>query len=831
MNEKLLLSGKWKITGTSPEGDKTISIDGKVPGFVHTDLEKNNYIKEPFWRDNDKLCAWVEDWSWTYEKSFTFSKKDESARHFLNFEGIDTYGEICLNGKEIGRTDNMFIPHRFDVTDVLNEGENSLSVKLVPYKPFVEGEDFEKYTACFSSERTFVRRMQCTFFWDWVARFISYGIWKDVSILSVKDAEIDNLYIYTHSISDGFATECMEIETTKYCEKALYVKADIVSPDGKTVWTRKMQVYASKIMLQADIRNPELWWPAGYGEQPLYTLKATITDGGDNIIDEKETTFGIRTVKVVQMIDEEGSREEAQTKATREWLLSMNCGNGKDDDEPGISYTVYINDTPVFCRGGNWVPADPFPATITDEKYDRLVKLAKDGNFNMLRVWGGGIYESDAFWNACNKYGIMVLQDFMMACGVYPYDREEFLDKMKTEAFYAVKKYRNHPALVIWYGDNENDMGMDFDDPGVRSRNIWEKALLPALEQCEKSRPFFPSCPYDGKNKISLTIGDTHFCAVTENFTNRDFKDYLECVNYTGRFMSECALSGSPNMDSLMKFMRYEDLQDNEMYEYHTKDNPYKPEGYPSLFEQTQHLADTFLGKWETAEERVQKLEYIHYLLVRASVEGARRNSFYCSGILFWMYNDCWPASGWSMVDYYQIPKAAYYGFKQASKPVITSLNRNGEELEAYVCNDSLKAISGSLKLRALSFSGDVLYSKEESFSVGKNTTEIVLKLPISQLPKLDKNVIIVCDIEGDFKPSRAYYYGEMPLEMPLEKANVTIERIGNEIKVTSDKYARVVELYGNGSFSDNYFDLLPNEEKTVSFDGNGEVKHTWLNK
>jgi len=182
-------------------------------------------------------------------------------------------------------------------------------------------------------------------------------------------------------------------------------------------------------------------------------------------------------------------------------------------------------------------------------------------------------------------------------------------------------------------------------------------------------------------------------------------------------------------------------------------------------------------------------------------------------------------------VDYYQIPKAAYYGFKQASKPVITSLNRNGEELEAYVCNDSLKAISGSLKLRALSFSGDVLYSKEESFSVGKNTTEIVLKLPISQLPKLDKNVIIVCDIEGDFKPSRAYYYGEMPLEMPLEKANVTIERIGNEIKVTSDKYARVVELYGNGSFSDNYFDLLPNEEKTVSFDGNGEVKHTWLNK
>lgn len=831
MNEKLMLNGEWEITGISPNLDKAISIDGTVPGFVHTDLEKYNYIKEPFWRDNDKECAWVEDWTWTYERTFNFSKKDGFSGHYLQFDGIDTYGEITLNGKLIGKTDNMFIPHRYDVTELLKNGENKISVKLVHYKPFVEGKDFEKYSACFSSERTFVRRMQCTFYWDWVARFISYGLWRDVYIESVGAGEIDNLYIYTHSISDGFATECIEIETTKHTEDDLYIKVDIASPEGEIVWSRKMCAYSDRIKLQADIREPELWWPAGYGEQPLYTLRVTLGDKDGNTICQKDTTFGIRTVKVVQLVDQPGSPEEERTNATRKWLKSLNCGAGSEDDEPGISYTVYINDTPVFCRGGNWVPADPFPASITKEKYERLVRLAKDGNFNTLRVWGGGIYESDDFYNACNRLGIMVLQDFMMACGMYPYDCDDFLDNMKKEACYVVKKYRNNPSIIMWYGDNENGMGWNFDRAEHHCRDIFEKAVLPALEKYEKSRPYFQSCPYGGKNCLSLTIGDTHFCSITEDYTNRDFKDYLESVNYTGRFLSECALSGSPNIESLMKFMKYEDLEDNVMYEYHTKDNPYKPEGYPSLFEQTQHLADVFLGERTSIEDRVQKLEYIHYLLVRAVVEGARRNSFYCSGVLFWMYNDCWPASGWSMVDYYQVPKAAYYGFKQASKPVIASLNNAGETLDAYVCNDTLKPVSGSYSLRVLGFDGSVLYSKNDSFTVEKNTTEIILKMPVSKLPHLDKNVIVVCDIDGDFESSRAYYYGDMPLNMPLEKANVTIERKGNEIKVTSDKYARAIEFYADGAFTDNYFDLLPGETKIISFDGDGDIKYTWLNK
>lgn len=833
MNEKLTLNGEWNIVGSSPDFKNSISLNGTVPGFVHTDLEQSDYIKNPFWRDNDKLCSWVEDWSWTYEKTFNFRKKDDFSRHFLQFNGIDTYGEIWLNGNKIGRTNNMFISYRFDVTDIILDGENTLSVKLVPCKAFVENKDFKDYGGCFSDERIFVRRMQCTFSWDWVARFVSYGIWKDVFIFSVTDAEIDDLYIYTHSISKGFATEYIEIETTKYTDDDLDIEVSISSPDKEIVWHRKMRIYSNRIMLQADIRNPELWWPAGYGEQPLYTLKVLVRDRNGNEVSEKETVFGIRTVKVVQLIDEPNSREEAQTKATREWLKRLESGCGEEDDEPGISYSVYINDTSVFCRGANWVPAHPFPAAITEEKYERLIRTAKDGNFNMLRVWGGGIYESDAFWDACNKYGIMVSQDFMMACGVYPYDCDDFLENMKNEAFYAVKKYRNNPSLIIWYGDNENDMGRAFDDPKTKSKNIWEKALLPALEECEKSRPFFPSCPYGGKNKLSLTIGDTHFCSITENFSNRDFKDYLESVNFPGRFMSECAVSGSPNIESLLKFMNYEEIASNVMYEYHTKDNPYKPEGQPSLFEQTQHLADIFLGKWETPEERVQKLEYIYYVMARAIVEGARRNKFYCSGVLFWMYNDCWPASGWSMVDYYLTPKAGYYGFKQAAKPVITSMNNTGKELEVYICNDALKVAEGTMNLKILKFSGDVLYSKTMNFKTDINTAEVIFKMPIKELPTLDKNVIVVCDVDGNFEATRAYYYADMPFEMPLEKANVTVEKDGNKIKVTTDKYARVVEFYGDTPFSDNYFDLLPNETKIIYFDENqdAELKYTWFNK
>ena len=832
MNKKTMLTGSWRIDGNSPDNAERISMNGTVPGHVHTDLMNNNYIKDLFWRDNDKQFSWVEDWFWSYEKAFVFDKGESFSKHYLDFEGIDTFAEVYLNGKLVGKTNNMFISYRFDVTDSILNGRNTILVKILPCNEFTKDKTYEKYNGCFSSDRVYLRRMQCTFSWDWVARFVSYGIWKNVYITSVKDAEIDNLYIYTHSISDGFATECIEIKTTRYNAKVSDIDVLIEDPDGNKVWNRKMHIYSDLIMLQADIRKPELWWPAGYGEQPLYKLKTTITDENGLVIDTKETTFGIRTVKVVQLIDEEGSREANKTEEVREWLKTRNCDNDRNE-EAGMSFTVYVNDTRIFCRGANWVPSDPFPSRITEEKYDNLVKLARNGNLNMLRVWGGGIYEADAFWDVCNKYGILVSQDFMMACGVYPYDSDEFIDQLKEEAVYVVKKYRNNPALVFWYGNNENGMSDDFDDPTTNSRSFWEGAILPALLKYEKSRPFFPLSPFGGKKNISLTVGDTHFANITEDFLNRDFKDYLVSANYMGRFMSEYAMFGAPNIESLLKFVTYKDLLTNNMFEYHTKDNPYKPEGYPSLFEQNQIMADKFLGAWKTPEERVQKLEYTQYIVLRAALEGARRNSFYCSGLLFWMYNDCWPASGWSMVDYYQIPKAGFYGFKQAAKPVITSMNKTDENLEVYVCNDRLTEATGKMNLRVSTFDGETLYSKQENFKTEKNTTEIVYKAPLCELPILDKNVIVVCDIEGNFEGTRAYYYGDMPLEMPLKKANVTLEIDGDEIKVTTDNYARIVELYGDGVFSDNYFDLLPGETKTIRFNGDikEDLRYTWLNR
>lgn len=833
MNTKTMLTGEWNITGVSPDKTENIAMQGTVPGHVHNDLINNDYIKDPFWRDNDKQCAWVEDWFWSYERTFTFDEKEEFGKHYLDFEGIDTFAEVYLNGKLVGKTDNMFIPYRFDVTDSIVNGENTILVKITPCREITKDKTYEIYNGCFSSDRVYIRRMQCTFSWDWVARFVSYGIWKNVYITSVKDVEINDLYIYTHSISDGFATEYIEIETTRYNDKVSDIDVIIEDPDGSVVWNRKMHIYSDKIMLQADIRNPKLWWPAGYGEQPIYTLKTVATDKNGAVLDTKETTFGIRTVKVVQLIDEDGSREAEKTKAVREWLKSRGNDNDLRNEEAGISFTVYVNNERIFCRGANWVPADPFPSRITGEKYDNLIKLAKDGNFNMLRVWGGGIYESDEFWDACNKYGILVSQDFMMACGRYPDGVEDFVNQIKVEAEYVVKKYRNNPALVLWYGNNENGMGDDFDKTDSPISTFWEKALLPALEKYEKSRPFFPLSPYGGRKNLSLTIGDTHFNNITEGFKERDFKDYLDCANYTGRFMTEYAISGAPNIESLLKFMEYEDLSNNVMFEYHTKDNPYKPEGDPSLFEQNQIMADKFLGEWKTAEERVEKLEYSQYIVIRAAVEGCRRNSFYCSGILFWMYNDCWPASGWSMVDYYQTPKAAFYGFKQAGKPVITSLNRTDDAIEAYVCNDRLEDSEGTMRFRVYDFSGAVLYEETKNFGIKKNTTEVVLKVALTELPELNKNTIVVCDIDGNFENSRAYYYPELPLEMPLEKANVTMEQNGNEIKVTTDKYARIVEFYGNGLFSDNYFDLLPGETKTIYVYGDKEeeVRYTWLNK
>ncbi|MCL5103608.1 MAG: hypothetical protein M1133_05775 [Armatimonadetes bacterium] len=821
------LSGEWQATGQSPDESQKKQFAGVVPGHVHVDLLNAGMIKDPLWRDQADDCQWVEDWDWTYSRDFVVPDGFDTSWAVLECDGLDTYAQIILNGEEIGRTANMFIKHRFDVSGKLRPGTNSIEVRFSSFKKMIEGKPLEQYHAAFfTSERVHVRRMQCTFHWDWVNRFVSVGIWRPIKLYSYDRALISDLFVYTKSISDNRAELALELEVEKRGANDVPTLIEILDPDGKLAWSMQTSVRDKATRLSASVTHPRLWWPNGSGEQPLYTCQVSLLGVDGTQLDCKETTFGIRTVRIEQIEDKPGSPEWSRTMEIRELCPVLD----RNVDKPGSSFTLIVNGERIFCKGANWVPADPFPSRVTPEHYGRLIKLARDANINLLRCWGGGIYEPEAFWDACNRYGIMISQDFQMACAHYPEDDPEFMDNMRAEIPSVVRMLRNHPSLAWWCGDNENGMNHDYDDPSYPGRKIATEISGPVCRELDPSREFMPTSPYLGKTNSSLTMGDCHYSGLWDHdlqfVAQSDMREYRARINVLGRFLSESAIFGSPPMRSLLKFMTKEDVAaaDKRMWEYHTKDNPHKPNNITiTLFGMLERTAEKLFGPSEDIESKVRKMEYVHYHWVRMAVEAARRNKWYCGGIQFWMYNDCWPASGWSIVDYFGFPKAGYYAMRQASKPLIASVDKTDSGYHLWVCNDLLQPVSGELELRVQPWTGGPRWSMKSDFDVAANSSRIVSEVPESELSgKLALDSILVCSLESEVGADRAYYYLGMPYEMTPLPAKLKVRRADGEgsgkLIVSTDNYARVVTLDADLDFSDNYFDLLPGEERTITW-------------
>lgn len=595
----------------------------------------------------------------------------------------------------------------------------------------------------------------------------------------------------------------------------------IFSPSGNPVWSQRLHLTDREVRLQADLPNPELWWPCGYGAQPLYRLEVRLLSPDRELLDERQVTFGIRTVRIEQLQDQPGSLEEAETQRLRKKILSDR------NTAPGESFTLLINGERIFCKGANWVPASPFPSEVSKATYDKLISLCAGANLNLLRCWGGGIYEPDAFYAACDRYGVMISQDFQLACARFPEDDPEFMEQMRLEIPKAVKMLRNHTSLVWWAGDNENACHFDWDDPGAPGIRLCREVYYPTLDAMDPSRPFRATSPYGGLNNSSPTVGDSHM-----SWFNAP-GDWQENVKYCGRFMSESTSFGSPLMWSLRQFMTDEDIADpdKKMFEFHVKDNPHKAPGAPTLFEGMQQQSDRMLGMPDGVEDKIQKYAYTQYEWIRLSLEAARRAKWYCSGIQYWMYNDCWPAVGLALVDHYLIPKAGYYAAKRAAQPVIASIIRNGEQLEVWALNDSLQMATGELEVFFQYPDGVQKPAASAAFVSPANESMCVCCLPVDQLPApLEKNMMVICQIKGAFGSDRAYYYPGTPGDLQFAPAELEISIAGSEtfsgerdlskgtITVRSRGYARVVSFDGGLEMSDNFFDLLPGEERVLTY-------------
>lgn len=769
-----------------------------MPSCTINSLIENGYLpKDLLSRKNADAVGTFEEDDWIYTKTFNLSEVSE--RSFLRFDRIDTYADVYLNGALLAHTENGNVEYAFDVSDKVKCGENSLKVCL--YSPIKAVQGLPKRNGAFTTERLYTRRMQCTYGWDWVARFVTCGIGDTELITYEKDEpQVRDVYVFTEKTESDAAF--VKLETNFSGEVSKPVTFEILSKGGETVFCETKEPCGSFYESLATIPDAELWYPRGYGKQPLYTLR--IKDGESVLHEER---FGIRTVEILETPDDEGSEN---------YKKCLGIQNPDYDFNKEFScFTLVINGVKIMCKGANWVPCQPYTMDGTKEKITEILTLSIEMGLNMIRVWGGGAFECRHFYDKCSRLGILVTQDFLMACGHYPEKEEWFLGHLQKEAEYACLLMRNQACLVWYSGDNENAVNGSFEMEDYMGKTAYEKGLLPVVERLDRKRPLLPSSPYGGINFASNTVGTTH----NTQFLGRTFKyieskdslcDYKETLKkYRARFIAEEPIFGAVSLPSLKKFMTEEDIfsESLDMWLYHTKGNPgLKRE----LMEYMLEFTEKVLGSFKNPEDRYFKFKYFQYEWLRVVMEQARREKWFTSGIIFWMLNDCWTAaSGWALIDYFNTPKLAYYAFKRCAKKMLCSLDYEDGKYLLHVSNDGLTESVAQVEISRIRRDGAEKIFESELICPANDKT--ALELPFT----LAEDEILVADLCSKENPDRAFYkHGDLNI-VPAEGA-VDMYADDGEVVLSARDYVHAVELCGEAVFSDNGFSMKKGEVKRI---------------
>lgn len=530
--KKIDLNGLWRLSGISPQGEK-IELTGNMPGsalsaVLNSEIEKK--LGDVFYRDNAEKIQKYENYSWIFSK--TFEVEDANKKMLLVFEKLDTYCDVYVNDRHIAYSDNGYIRHSFDISEYVKTGENTISIYF--YSPLLQTNGTKASPCAFADyRRLYTRRPQCTYGWDWTMRFVTCGI-GDAYIKEISDAmKVETAYVYTKGIDEDSAEIVIDVDFADY-ECGGIVDVKIIAPDGEIAAKYKRYNEESFMRINLDVENPRLWYPNGYGEQNLYTLEISCEN---EIL--YTAAFGIRTIKIMELPDKEGG--ENYKKCIE--LKKTNFSEFYDKNEEFSGFILKINGTKIMCKGANWVPCEPFAKGNTDQKITRILELAKEAGVNMLRVWGGGDFETEHFYDECSRLGIMVTQDFLMACGKYPEDDKWFLDQLREEAEYISELIRNKACLVWWSGDNENAIEGCDTDIDYQGRASAYKAIFPVLSKRDYNRRFLASSPYGGSFYASNTKGTTHnsqflglglFPYMLKEDVS-DYKDYFKLYNARDR--------------------------------------------------------------------------------------------------------------------------------------------------------------------------------------------------------------------------------------------------------------------------------------------------------
>ncbi|KAL2270800.1 hypothetical protein VTJ83DRAFT_171 [Remersonia thermophila] len=832
----------WEFRQADKDDSPFLPVS-QFPTNIHLDLLHHGLIPDPFVAKNELDVQWVGEAAWTYRTTFASPAVPAGARAVLAFDGLDTFATVKLNGATILESDNMFLPYRVDVSAQLAPEGSSNELSISFDSAYLRGcELVEKYPAhkwgCWNGDtsRLAVRKAQYHWGWDWGPTLLTCGPWRPIH-LEVYEARVADLAADVDvdaSLSRAAVAVTAELEGS-----ADQVRFEL-SLDGRQVAVGTADANAPTASF--TLENPSLWYPRSYGAQPLYEVRATLLRGGAEL-DTAARRIGIRRARLVQRPLE---------------------------GQPGTSFFFEVNNVPVFCGGSNWIPADSFIPRIAPKRYYDWVRLVAEGNQGMLRVWGGGIYEEEDFYNACDEIGILVWQDFMFGCGNYP-AWPELRASIDAEARANLRRLRHHPSIVIWAGNNEDyqyqesaGLTYDYADKDAEgwlktdfpARYIYEKILADACAALAPRTAYHPGSPWGaGRDTHDGTVGDIHQWNVWHG-TQEKWQDFDKLV---GRFVSEFGMQAFPSVKTIDAYLPQGRDDPDRYAQSSTVDFHNKADGHERRI--ALYLAENLRYAPDPLEQYVYSTQLMQaeclasaYRLWRREWRGPSRE--YCAGALVWQINDCWPVTSWSIADYYLRPKHAYFTVKREMAPITVGIARRthkhpvpgahrhsriGTEqrtrIEVWGSNLTLSDATVDCVLRAW----DVV-TGEETFSqtvaaglvLGANrSTEVVeLEVPVGkqshepQAAAAARTVVAAYLVQDGRQVARYVNWPEPLKHVHLQQPKALEARLAEDlasVRIRAEVPVKGVALECDDdgvAFDDNLIDVVPGEVVTVAVRG-----------
>lgn len=808
------LNGKWFVK----QSGKKETIRVIVPGSIHTDLLAAKKIQDPYFRDNEEQMQWIGRAAWIYSRRFSVTPEFlQHDRILLQFDGLDTLAVIRINSREIARTDNMFRTWEFDIKPFLRPGDNTIDVRFNSTIPYIKKREKERHLPAWKGVHdvqggNWVRKEQCNYGWDWGPVLVTCGIWRPVRIIAFSEARLDNICI-RQKHSHGTVTLDITVLTDAILLSSTSVVIISVTFQGKEAALGKAVVKSGKARLILPVQNPQLWWPNGMGKQPLYEVNVKLIGRDSTVLDTKAKRIGLRNLRLVRKKDK--------------W---------------GESFHFSVNGIPFFSKGADWIPADTFAPRLNYNDYARLIEDAVKANMNMLRVWGGGIYENDIFYNLCDEQGICIWQDFMFACAAYPSFDKAFMENIRQEASDNIRRLRHHACLALWCGNNELEQGL-VGDTWSNTQMSWpdysslfDNLLPDIVAKLDPDRDYWPCSPHsphgDRTDFNNPEWGDAHLWNVWHG--RQPFEWYRTAMH---RFVSEFGFQSFPHPATIRSFTKPTDRNiASYVMEHHQRSNI----GNPAII--------SYLLDWYRLPKDFEMTVWLSQILqgmaMKYAVEHWRRYMPQTMGSLYWQLNDCWPAVSWSSIDSQHRWKALHYMARRFYTPLLVSAveDQVKNNVAIFITSDLLKPNAGKIRWQITDIQGSHLDEGEISVHIPPGKSRSVKIVDAAGILKKygPRNFMFWVELEvnGEVVSSDfASFARPKHLELldPEIQANIRQTMNGSALITLN---ARKPALWAwldlkntDARFSDNFFHLQPHKPVSVEIITNDKMNLAEIKK